>query len=475
MIRTRNADSLGSCLPRSVGQHRAVLWCLLSTACIALPASLRALPALSPAVENDGSGASSPGNPPPPASTNLPSGDTPAHGLERWFTDPPQLQLGPVDIHPRFTAGMRYDDNIYITRNNPQSDVIYSIFPAAQFIAGDRQSMAEFRVDNRDLLNLSPLAFITTPSENWPGHLLTLDYGPRANWYTHASRNDGVDQFLTLNTLFPFARLILGVRQTYTYQNTQVIEANRLTPQTTFNTAITSAYQLSARTSIQVNLRRDSISYQAANLLGSADYRNDNWFGYQFSELLNLGGGATFGYVDVQNDTSQTYQQIMGRALYQLAEKVAVDASAGLEFRQFSTDTSGTLEPVFSLTGTYRWRPTTSFRLNAHRWDQASVSSGYNYLMTGFSGGVNQQFLQRYSVDLSGGWDTYAYSSYTGVPQSIASRNDNNYWSVRLAFEFRFNPFLKASAYYRYAQQNYQTGNNGFTDNQIGLSATYGF
>jgi hypothetical protein len=380
-----------------------------------------------------------------------------------------------VDFHPRFTAGMTYDSNIYIASSNPQADEIWSFWPGLQMVAGDRQSMAEFRLDQRDLLSLSPLAFITIPSQNWPGTILTLDYAPRANFYTHQSKNNGVDQFLTLNTLFPLAKLILGVKQVYTYQNTQVIEAGELTPQTVFNTALTSGYQISSRSSVQANLRRNSYSYEASNLIGYADYSNDNWFGYQFSERLNLGGGATFGYVNVQDDTSQTYQQVLGRALYQLAEKVALDTSFGVEFRQFSTGTSGTVEPIFNITGSYQWRPTTSFRLNAHRWDQASVTYGYNYLQTGFSGGVRQQFLQRYSVDLSGGWDTYAYSSYEGVPQSIASRNDNNYWWVRLGFDFRFNPFLKTSVFYQYRQQNYDTGRGGFTDNQIGLSATYGF
>ena len=409
------------------------------------------------------------------ASQAVETGTSSSRGLERWFTDPPQLKVGPVDIHPRFTAGMTYDDNIYISRNRPVSDEIWSISPGVQLIAGDRQAMAEYRLDQRDLLGLSPLSFITVPSENWPGSILTLDYAPRPNFYTHESQNNGVDQFLSLNTLFPLSRLILGVRQDYTYQNTQVIEAGQLTPQTVFNTAITSGYQISSRSFVQVNLRRDSYDYQASNLTGYAQYQNDNWFGYQFSERLNLGGGATFGYVNVQDDTSQTYQQILARALYQLAEKVALDASAGVEFRQYSTDSPSTVEPVFSLTGSYNWRPTTSLYLNAHRWDQASVSSGYNYLQTGFSGGIRQQFLERYSMNLSGGWDTYAYSSYQGAPQSVASRSDNNYWYVRLGFDFRFNPFLKASAFYQYRQQNYQTGNGGFTDNQIGVSATYGF
>lgn len=380
-----------------------------------------------------------------------------------------------MDFHPRFTAGITYDDNIYIASSNPQSDEIWSVFPAVQMVAGDRQSLAEYRLDNRDLLGLSPLAYITTPSENWPGSILTLDYGPRFNWYTHASNNDSVDQFATFNTLFPFARLILGVKQSYAHQSIQVIEAGQRSLQTSYNTALTSGYQISSRSSVQVNLRRDSYSYSASSLNGYADYHNDNWFGYQFSDRLNLGGGVTAGYVNVQDQSSQTYQQILGRALYQLAEKVAIDGSVGVEFRQYSAGASGTVEPVFSFTGSYTPRPATSFRLNAHRQAQASVSYGANYIMTGFNLGASKRFLDRYSVDLSGGFDNYDYYSVQGASQSVAGQSNNNYWWARLGFGVRFNPFLSVSAFYRYSQQAYQTSSNGFTDNQVGLSATYGF
>lgn len=380
-----------------------------------------------------------------------------------------------MDFHPRFTMGLTYDDNIYISSANQVDDFIWSFAPGVQLVAGDRESLAEYRLDNRDLLSLSPLSFITTTPAYWPGRLLTLDYSPVANFYTHESQNNGVDQHLTLNTLFPFAKLILGVRQGYSYVNQQVVEAGQRSRETRFNTAITSGYQISSRSSVQVNLRRDSFDYNSANLQGYAQYENDNWFGYQFSERLNLGGGVTLGYVPVEDDTEQTYQQLLARALYQLAEKVSLDLFTGVEFRQFSTDVSGEIQPVFSLTGTYRWRPTTSFSLNAHRRSQPSVQSGYNYNITGFSASASQRFLTRYTVTVTGGYDFFEYYTVSSIPQSVAERNNNDYWYARVAFEVRFNPFLRASAFYRYAQKNYTSDRSGFTDNQVGLSATYSF
>ena len=404
-----------------------------------------------------------------------PSSPATASGFDRWFLDPPQLQLGPVDFHPRLTAGMTYDSNIYISSSNPQADEIWSVNPAVQLVAGDRQSYAESRLSGASYLDVSPAGFITTPPDYWPGTILTLDYGPRFNWYTHASNNNGVDQFATFNTLFPLSRIILGVRQAYSYQSQQVIEAAQRSIQTAFNTALTSGYQIGSRSSLQINVRRDSYSYSDQSLIGYTQYQNDNWYGFQFDERLNLGIGVTAGYVSVQEQPSQTYQQILARALYRLAEKVALDASVGVDIRQYDSGSAGTLEPVFSLTGTYHPTPTTSFSLNAHRSDQPSVQYGANYLMTGFNLGGRQQFLDRYSVRLFGGFDSYAYYSTRGIPDSIASQSNNNYWSARLDLEYRVNAFLRANVFCLYSQQHYQTGTGGFTDNQIGFSATYGF
>ena len=412
---------------------------------------------------------------PPDAPTALPlPTDATSSGFERWFTDPPQLQLGPVDFHPRLTTGITYDSNIYISSSNPQADEIWSATPGVQMIAGDRQSFAESRLSGSSYLDISAGSLITVPPESWPGTILTLDYGPRFNFYTHASNNNGVDQFATFNTLFPLSRLILGVKQAYSYQSQQVIEAGQRSIQTAFNTALTSGYQLSSRSSLQVNFRRDSYSYSDPSLIGYAQYQNDNWYGFQISERLNLGGGVTAGFVSVNDQPGQAYEQILARAIYRLAEKVNLDASGGVEIRQYDSGAAGTLEPVFSITGSYNPTPTTSFSLNAHRWDQPSVQSGNNYLLTGFSLGGRQQFLDRYSVGLSGGFDNYAYYSTLAVPTSAANQN-NNYWSARLDLEYRVNAFLRANLFGRYSQQNYQTSYGGFTDTQVGLSVTYGF
>ncbi len=395
----------------------------------------------------------------------------------RWFNDPPQIKAGPFDIHPRLTLSTLFDDNILISSTNPESDLIWSVYPAALILAGDRKSMAEYRLNGQNPLSLSPASFITQPSDTWPGSLLAVDYGPRFNWFTYNSKNNSVDQLAALNTLLPFGRAIVGVNQTYNLINTTVIVAGARTEQTTYNTALTSGFQTGSRSSVEVNLRRSSLSYAAEGLVGNQQYSNDNWFHWQTSDLLNIGAGVTLGYVNVpaqglRPQTSQTYQQVLGRAIYRVAERVDVDGAVGVEFRQYSTGASGTVEPVFSFTGSYRPGIATSFSLNAHRWDQPSTGGGDNYLQTGFNLGASQQLFDRLNVSVSGGYDNYHYYSYQRV--SLRQNPDSNYLSAGAGVSIRFNPCLGANAFYRYSQQT-GNANNGFTDNQVGLQVTYSF
>lgn len=395
----------------------------------------------------------------------------------RWFNDPPQIKAGPFDIHPRLTLSTLFDDNILIAPTNPESDLIWSVYPAALIVAGDRKSMAEYRLDGRDLLSLSPASFITQSSESWPGSLLAIDYGPRFNWFTYNSQNDSVDELAAFNTLLPLGRVILGVAQTYNLLNTTVIVAGARTEQTTFNTALTSGFQTGGQSSVEVNLRRRSLSYAAEGLVGNQEYSNDNWFHWQTSDLLSIGAGVTLGYVNVPpqsgySQTSQTYQQVLARGMYRLAERVNVDAAVGVEFRQYSTDYSSTPKPVLSLTGSYRPGIATSFSLNAHRMVQTSTWGGYDYMLTGFNLGASQQLFDRLNVSVSGGYDNYQYNYYQSGSTSQAP--DSNYLSGGAGVGMRFNPCLGANAFYRYSQQTGNAGNN-FTDNQVGLQVTYSF
>lgn len=424
---------------------------------------LALLPALAPAADT-----------PAPATITSDPAQSPTateSTLHRWFNDPPQIHVGPVDIHPRVMAGLTFDDNILIQSENPKSDLIYSLQPAVMLLAGDRGAMALQRLNGGNALGIAPLSYLSVPAESWPGAMFALDYGPRFKWFQRYSENDSIDQLPVFNAVIPFSRTMLGLYQSYTFENTTVIEAGQRTEQETYSTAITSGWHLSDKSSLEINLRRRSYDYASQNLNGYTDWSTDDWFHYQTTARINLALGVTAGYVDVASGDHQTYQQILGRVIYLFAEKMNLDASFGAEIRQFSSGIDNTLEPVFSVTANYTPWPATRFWLNAHRQDYASVTSGQNYIQTGCYLGVSQKFWDRYTVNLSGGYDN---SSYLAIKKNASTDRDDNYFSTRLSFDARFNPCLRGSLFYLF-NQNQSNAYDGYTDNQVGLQVTYGW
>ena len=118
-------------------------------------------------------------------STNSQLYPTPDYQPSTPFTS---FRLGPFDIQPRISAGVTYDDNILISSQNPESDLIWSLKPAFLAVAGDRLAIEDYQRTYHDVVSFSPDTFIITDQETWPGKTLMVDYGPQFNWFTSTRR-----------------------------------------------------------------------------------------------------------------------------------------------------------------------------------------------------------------------------------------------------------------------------------------------
>ena len=410
--------------------------------------------------------------PAPPAAANQPSAALDFQP-ETLLND---FRLGPFDIQPRITTGVTYDDNILISSQNPESDLIWSVQPAFLAIAGDRLAIEEYQQTYHNVVSFSPDTFIITEPEAWPGKTLMVDYGPKFNWFTEYTANDSIDEFLTVNALWPTRNMILGVRQDYVLENTTIIEAGRRSWEQRIPTDLMAGYQLSERTTAEVNLNRTSVSYeQGSGLADYTDWNWNNWFNYQYSPRLNLGLGANLGALDLTSQPGQTCETPEVRARYRYGARVLLDTSFGIQLRQYGGGVPSTTEPVFSLVAHYETSENSSFHLAAFRRELPSVSSGYDYISTGVCLGFQQQFGDRYFASLE---MTYYYSDYLTtssdmLPTQQADRVDN-FIEVRPAIEARFSHHLVGSLFYLFRTDRSAQW-PGWTDNQVGTRFTWTF
>jgi hypothetical protein len=381
-----------------------------------------------------------------------------------------ELRLGPFNLHPRVTAGLTYDDNILFSSANPEADAFWTIQPALQAVAGDDAALIAYRDLNYDVLNLAPGNTIVQPPEAWPGKLLILDYGPRFQFFDQYTANNSIDQFGTLNLLWPLKRLILGFKQDYQLQKMTIIEAGQRSTVETISSTLAAAYQIGEKTSLESDFRRISVGYDSAGLIGYTEYNTENWFNYVVAEGLPVSLGVLAGSDEVANHQGQTYEQLRARARYNYTEKLSFDASAGGELRQYDNGSPDTLTPVFSIAGEYRPVERTSLRLTGYRQQYASILNNYYYTSTGATLGVRQGITDRFTANLSVGYYTLDYTPSSGV----LVKYTDDYYTARVSLEAKIIRHLNGQIFYQLISRQSPAAGN-INDHQAGVQLTLSY
>jgi hypothetical protein len=385
---------------------------------------------------------------------------------------PLELRLGPFDLHPRLVTGLTYDDNILYATANTEADTIWTVQPALQAVAGDDAALIVYRDQGYDVLGLSPGSIVIQHPEAWPGKLLILDYGPRFQIFDKYTSNNSIDQLGTLNFLWPMSKLILGFRQDYSSQKTTIIEVGQRTKVETISSALSAAYSFGDKTSLESDFRRDSVGYDQPGLTGYTEYNTEDWFNYEVEEDLPVSLGVLAGLDDVANNQNQTYEQLRARARYSYTEKLAFDASAGIELRQYENGSPETISPVFSIAGEYRPNERTTLNLTGSRQQYASDFNGYNYASTGVTLGVSQGITDRFTASLSLSYYILDYTPVTTGGGLVKYTDD--YYTARIGFDAKIIRHLTGQIFYQWISEQAETGGNT-RDNQAGVQMTLSF
>jgi Putative beta-barrel porin 2 len=356
----------------------------------------------------------------------------------------PGLRLGKFDLYPRATAMVLYDDNIFLNGIVKESDLIWSIAPGASLMLGE-------------------------PGER----SLTLEYSPNILFFTDHTQFDTVDHTARLRGTWPFSRLTLGFSQDFAQASSVVLGYAGRVEHRSFNTSLTSRYEVSDKTSVEVNGRQTFTDYQGTQFINSREWANDDWVNYLIPPKLSLGGGFTFGYLDLERYPHQIYERLSVRAVYTATGKLDLNASVGGERREYSGASSANYYPVFSVGAVYHPTALMTINLNAYRQEQNSVYlADQNYLSTGFSASVRHVLLERFVASLTG---SYYNSEYHRNFGSFSSTLSYDSFSVRPWFDWLISRGWRAGVFYAYRQNLSEVNFYDYTSNQVGMQASWAF
>src|SRR5438874_6563597 len=231
----------------------------------------------------------------------------------------------------RFQWGVRltirgvYDDNILLSHFDRISDWYVAIEPAITIGFGD----------------------IVGRHDNY----IRLDYAPSIFVYIDHSDDDVIQHLIRLEGQYVLGRLTLGLAQDVqilhgSHLDTSTLDASAIAVAGSINAGINgrthvdiyrtdlgASYDLSTKTFLTAEFRYTRNDFNT--LISSDDIYGNLLFNYKYSSKLAFGLGAAGGVTHVDIGPDQTFEQGLVRVQYQLTGKISLNASAGVEVRQF--------------------------------------------------------------------------------------------------------------------------------------------
>lgn len=396
-----------------------------------------------------------PSDPTTPESPILP-GNPGEYTDDGWSAHP--LQYGPVDVHMGLSGGGLFDDNIYTTESDEESDFILSLSPTIALSMGDYRQRQ--------------------------GNLLSVDYTPSFVFYTDNSDLNAVNHRVNAAGQWKREPWQLNLSQGYLDLFDSSSDIGGLTRRQIFNTMFSGQYEISPKTALEANFRQNLNNYDSETGSTSNDQINDwtveSFVNYQATPKFKASVGLAAGWVDSSESVDTCFQQLLTRVMYKWSEKLDFTASVGAqlqEFEEFQNMTQDNkLNGIFALGTTYRPVEKTVLGLGAYRRDNTSASSvNENYTVTGVDLSIRQFLTPTLSAGLSGG---YSYSDYYSTAKGFNSDRADDYWRVQVSLDWKVMEKLTVGVFYQHRQDDSSGASASlysYENNQAGFTCSYRF
>lgn len=339
-----------------------------------------------------------------------------------------------------------YDDNIFLSDDNAQSDLVLRAAPSIGYRKGDR--------DTQD------------------GGYLKMAYRPTGVVYTQGNSDNRVDHEVGLAVGVRGKSVAFDYTAAYGKLGDATPDVGQEADRQVLDHVVRIAWIPREKLALELAAGQSIAEYTDKVLLDSRDTFGEIALRYAYSPKTRVGLVYRAGRFEVDDADDQTYHRVTANMEWQPREKLRVEVAAGAEKRKYSAGSSVT--PV--LEGRVDWTPSekTNFYLNAYRRELASAFSvGQNYRLTGVSAGVSHKLNDKWSAHLEAGFERAAYRQVDGT--EAADAGTDRLWFVRPSIEYRFTEQLGLEIFYRVASNDSNRAGFGYDQQTAGVLLDYKF
>lgn len=385
-----------------------------------------------------------------------------------------------VYFNASISAGVRYDDNIFLDESNEVEDVIWSVTPSFVLNNGG--------VDSAE-------------------HTLELRYTPSFQFYTDNTDRNTIDQFVGLYYGLNLAKT--RVRASLSFSDTS--GSNRFVggtvDETFLDTRITVNHILSEKTRIDMSAGTRISIFDDSTLIDNDQSSLNVGLAYAYSPKLELGVDVGYTNDSVDRGLDQEAVDVGISTTYIYSPKTRITGRVGYAIRSFDDGFSDLTEPTWSLSATHEataktriygrvgqelksfnsgiadstditWELGGVHRISDFITVNGSVYRASNpalniedagFVATGVKLALNYQFSALASLGVSGAYENDDYFE-TGAN---AVDLDNDYYVFELNLNRTFSNGLILAAFTRWQEQTSNEIDNDFSNFTFGLNARY--
>lgn len=371
-----------------------------------------------------------------------------AMGEAIWLP-PREMELEPEPVEQGWNIGVQldaaYNDNIFLSRSNPEADVVIRLTPKVEWVHGvEGDEGAHLAVVYRP----SGVVYLDHGGDNRIDHELTVAAG-------YEGPRTGVVYQGGFRRLGEPTSELGGIRS----DRTESANELRL------------IWKPKEKIGVQVAVGQTTRDYDEPILAGSESLYLEAALEYAYSPKTRFIAAYRSGRFEVDRSPEQTFDQATLQMVWQPREKWTVSLKGGVEWRDYAQ--GGDSYGVFDARVEWAARAGTAlFVAGYRREDVSAVFAGQNIEVTGVSAGVRQKLGERWTATVEAGLEQSDYKVVAGA--GTAGRSDEVIF-VRPALQYSISEDFRLGTYYRYERNASTAAAFGYDNHQMGVELEYEF
>ena len=351
---------------------------------------------------------------------------------------------GPLSYSLRLNTTSIYDDNITLATKDRRGDLHLAVGPAVRVLFGSDESTLR----------------------------LGANYNGTGSWFVRTPTQRAYEQILGIDGGWSGSLLKLGFRLGVQSTRSGSRDAGERVGRQVFYWGLTASYPFTAKLSGE--LSADITRAKFDSLLGSREYRAQQYLSYQITPKTQLALGATEGLLRPDGGLQQNYEQALLRVVAQPTAKLGLNASAGMEHRHFESGLESTFTPVYNAAVSWQATGQTSFSLEGRRRVFSSASLGsQNYESTNLTLSAREMLAATVDATVAIGAERADYKATT---TTVDSTRRDDFVFTRASVDWALLKNCSLGIFYEFSK-NLSKGTEGhpFQRNRVGLSVSLSF